>query len=402
MHGGGAAIVQKTVISSKEKLAVTVWLCSLVALMLPFMSIRETRVSADITYSLIAIGPLSSILAFCPMLLLSSVITERADRSDRLITLAGFFGLLAPVVLLGVRAPAMMNGSGPFARYSGASGFSVWLLCGFIILLMKERRSRADYVGIGICIAALGFFFLDGSFSQLGLVQEAKNFGTRLPREIVTHMRITGISIGISMIIGLPAALLSYQNMHVRKLIFPVLNILQTIPSIALFGLLIAPLAAIGRAFPQLRSWGIQGIGNTPAIIALSMYAIYPLIRYSYTAFSEIDAAVIQAAEGIGMSRRQLWRMVRIPLAAAGVLHGIRVALVQTIGNATLAKLIGGGGLGVFVFEGLGQASVDMVLLGMILIILLTAITDALAQAGIFLLTPRALRHTDNKTEPMG
>jgi osmoprotectant transport system permease protein len=174
---------------------------------------------------------------------------------------------------------------------------------------------------------------------------------------------------------------------------------LQTIPAIALFGLLIAPLAALSRAFPQLRAMGIQGIGNTPAIIALSIYGIYPILRYSYTAFSEIDTQVIQAARGIGMNRRQIWALARIPLAAPTVLHGIRVALVQTIGNATLAKLIGGGGLGVLVFEGLGQASSDMVLLGMMLIILLTVIADTLALFSIRLLTPKAFRLTKAQHE---
>jgi osmoprotectant transport system permease protein len=99
------------------------------------------------------------------------------------------------------------------------------------------------------------------------------------------------------------------------------------------------------------------------------------------------------------MNRRQIWALARIPLAAPTVLHGIRVALVQTIGNATLAKLIGGGGLGVLVFEGLGQASSDMVLLGMMLIILLTVIADTLALFSIRLLTPKAFRLTKAQHE---
>ena len=127
--------------------------------------------------------------------------------------------------------------------------------------------------------------------------------------------------------------------------------------------------------------------------MALSIYALYPIIRYSFTAFAGIESSVILAAKGMGMTSRQIWRIVRFPLAAPSVLHGIRVALVQTIGNATLAKLIGGDGLGVLVFEGLGQASVDMVLLGMFLIIALTLASDRLFQVVIYVVTPKALRN---------
>jgi osmoprotectant transport system permease protein len=221
---------------------------------------------------------------------------------------------------------------------------------------------------------------------------EARNIGSRLSREITAHIRITGISIGISVLVGIPLSLATYQSRRMRKLVFPLLNVLQTIPGIALFGLLIAPLAALSQAFPQLREWGIKGIGNTPAIIALSVYALYPIIRYSFTALSSIDTSVVLAAQGMGMSSGQVWRIVRFPLATPGILHGVRVALVQTIGNATLAKLIGGDGLGVLVFEGLGQASVDMVLLGMLLIVALTVAADRIFQILITVLTPVSLR----------
>jgi len=258
---------------------------------------------------------------------------------------------------------------------------------------MKPRLRIYDYVGFIVVVTAL--IGLRGNYSQLGIFLEAKNVGSRLSREVLAHIRITGISLAISIVIGLPLALFSYQSQRLRKLVFPLLNILQTIPGIALFGLLIAPLAALSQAFPQLRAWGIKGIGNTPAIIALSMYALYPIIRYSFTAFTSLDEDVILAARGMGMNSRQVWFTVRFPLAMPGVLHGIRVALVQTIGNATLAKLIGGDGLGVLVFEGLGQASVDMVLLGMLLIIALTVVADQIFQVLITLFTPIPLRSTE-------
>ncbi len=371
------------------------WVCCAIALLLPFMSVRETRISAEMSVGLPALGFSAFILAIFPLLIVFWSVRKR-----RWIWHASIIsGLIAPLLLLAVHGPQLVSVAGPFARYSPSGGFYLWILGVSSVLFVKPKRTRYDYVSIALAVIVVIFFSIQGNFSQLGIVQEAGNFGTRLTREVGNHLRITLISIGISTLIGLPVALLTYQVPSVRNFVFPLLNILQTIPAIALFGLLIAPLAALSRAFPQLRAIGIQGIGNTPAIIALSIYGIYPILRYSYTAFSEIDPQVIQAARGIGMNRRQLWILARIPLAAPTVLHGIRVALVQTIGNATLAKLIGGGGLGVLVFEGLGQASSDMVLLGMILIILLTVLADAVALMSIRMLTPRAFLITKEENE---
>jgi osmoprotectant transport system permease protein len=359
------------------------------------MSVRETRISAEVAVELQSFGLSAWALALFPILLLVWAI-----RKTRWIWYAAITcGLIVPIVLFAVYGPQWVAQAGPFARYSPSGGFYVWLLGVGSVLFLKPKRTRYDYLCIILAVLVAVFFSFQGNFDQLGIVQEASNFKSRLSREVGNHIRITLISIGISTLIGLPVALLTYQVPSVRNFIFPLLNILQTIPAIALFGLLIAPLAALSRAFPQLRAMGIQGIGNTPAIIALSIYGIYPILRYSYTAFSEIDTQVIQAARGIGMNRRQIWALARIPLAAPTVLHGIRVALVQTIGNATLAKLIGGGGLGVLVFEGLGQASSDMVLLGMMLIILLTVIADTLALFSIRLLTPKAFRLTKAQHE---
>jgi osmoprotectant transport system permease protein len=261
---------------------------------------------------------------------------------------------------------------------------------------MKPKLQTSDKIALFLVVLlAIGMGSI-GLFDRFGILLEAKNLGPRLGREILAHIRITGISLLISMVIGIPIAFLAFSNRTVRNIVFPILNVLQTIPGIALFGLLIAPLAALSRAFPILREWGIQGIGNTPAIIALSMYALYPIIRYTFTSLNGIDEQVIQAAKGMGMNSSQLWKIVRLPLATVGILHGVRVALVQTIGNATLAKLIGGDGLGVLVFEGLGQASVDMVLLGMLLIIILTVVCDQLFQILINFFSPTFLKREEH------
>jgi osmoprotectant transport system permease protein len=376
-----------------RKLAAIVLPVCAVSLFLPFFFARENRISAEIPLTISDL-PLGMVLVLFlpPTMILLYALVRKTGASEWLLSLGAASGVLAPLVVLAYVGPQVVSPLGPFARYSPAAGMYVYLTAIAIVYLMKTRIRIGDSIGLAVVLVVVLAMGYQGSFDRLGILLEARNIGSRLSREITAHIRITGISIGISVLVGIPLSLATYQSRRMRKLVFPLLNVLQTIPGIALFGLLIAPLAALSQAFPQLREWGIKGIGNTPAIIALSVYALYPIIRYSFTALSSIDTSVVLAAQGMGMSSGQVWRIVRFPLATPGILHGVRVALVQTIGNATLAKLIGGDGLGVLVFEGLGQASVDMVLLGMLLIVALTVAADRIFQILITVLTPVSLR----------
>ena len=376
-----------------RKLAAIVLPVCAASLFQPFFFARENRISTEIPLTVFDL-PLGMVfvLLLPPTMILLYALVRKTGASEWLLSLGAASGVLAPLVVLAYVGPQVVSPLGPFARYSPAAGMYVYLTAIAIVYLMKKRIRIGDSLGLAVVLVVVLALGYQGSFDRLGILLEARNIGSRLSREITAHIRITGISIGLSILVGIPLALATYQSHRMRKLVFPLLNVLQTIPGIALFGLLIAPLAALSQTFPQLREWGIKGIGSTPAIIALSVYALYPIIRYSFTALSSIDTSVVLAAQGMGMSSGQIWRIVRFPLATPGILHGVRVALVQTIGNATLAKLIGGDGLGVLVFEGLGQASVDMVLLGMLLIVALTVAADRIFQILITVLTPVSLR----------
>ena len=177
----------------------------------------------------------------------------------------------------------------------------------------------------------------------------------------------------------------------IEKPIFFIANITQTVPSLALFGLLIAPLSALSFTFPSLREIGIRGVGDTPAIIALTIYSLLPIVRNTYVGLRQVDTAVIDAGIGVGMSRTQVFRKIEVPLAAPLVLEGVRTALVQSVGLAAVAALIGAGGLGWFIFQGLGQAATDMILLGAIPIIVMAIIVDAIMRTMVRLVTPEGL-----------
>jgi osmoprotectant transport system permease protein len=166
----------------------------------------------------------------------------------------------------------------------------------------------------------------------------------------------------------------------VRGPIYATLNAVQTVPSIALFGLLVAPLAALAAWAPALGALGIHGVGPAPALIALVLYALLPVVRNTAAGFAGVDPAVIEAGRGMGLTARQIFRQIELPLALPVLLAGLRIVTVQAIGLAVVAALIGAGGLGTFVFEGLGQYAVDLVLLGALPAIFLALAADFILQ----------------------
>lgn len=176
-------------------------------------------------------------------------------------------------------------------------------------------------------------------------------YAPEIIQHTLEHLFLVGIAISISIIIGIPLGILITRQKQLRQPILGIANILQTIPSLALFGLLI-PVPVIG------------GIGATPAIVALALYSLLPLIRNTYTGISGVDPAIREAGRGMGMTDRQLLLQVEIPLAMSVILAGVRVATVISIGIATIAAAIGAGGLGVFIFRGIAVVNDQLILAG--------------------------------------
>src|ERR1019366_7883723 len=173
--------------------------------------------------------------------------------------------------------------------------------------------------------------------------------------EFGRHCLLAGSAVAAALAIGIPLGIVAARRPAVRGPVFTTLNLVQTIPSLALFGLLIGPLSMLGNAVPALGAAGVSGIGFTPAIIALVLYALLPIVRNTHAGIVGIDPAILESAVGMGLTRRQVLWKVELPLALPILLAGIRVVTVQAIGLAVVAALIGAGGLGTFVFQGLGQ-----------------------------------------------
>ncbi len=177
------------------------------------------------------------------------------------------------------------------------------------------------------------------------------------------HLELVAITILIAAAVALPAAVLLVSNIRLRRWVLGFANLAQTIPSLALFGFLL-PLPWIG------------GIGKRTAIIALCLYALLPILRNTLVGILGVDPAVRESAVAIGMTRAQvLWR-VQLPLAVPSIIAGLRIATVTTIGTATIAAAIGGGGLGVFIFRGISMVDSATVLSGAVPAAIMALLAD--------------------------
>jgi len=271
------------------------------------------------------------------------------------------------------------------ARVSPGGGVWVALVAALAAwheLLRSVRRSLRGLV-VALLLAALAFVAVQIASPPLERISYIVEYNVRSDRfldELLQHIRLSGSAVAFATLIGVPAGMIAYRHRRLRAAILDVTSTIQTIPSLAMFGLLIAPLAALSRAVPTLRAMGVSGVGTTPALIALTLYALLPVVRNTLTGLAVVPPSVRESGQAMGMTRRQRFWMVEVPLALPVLLRGIRTAAVQAVGNTTVAGLIGAGGLGWFIFQGLGQAATDLVVLGVIPIVGLAIVVDRVFQ----------------------
>lgn len=177
---------------------------------------------------------------------------------------------------------------------------------------------------------------------------------------LIEHIYLSTISILIIGILGLIIGIIMTKNDTLARVLLNIVNILYTIPSIAMFGLLVS----------------ITGIGNTTAVIALVLYGLLPVIKNTYVGINEVDPCIIEAAKGMGTTDMQLLYKVQLPLASPVIFAGFRTSVVMTIALGTVASFIGAGGLGVAIWRGITTNFKEMTMAGSILVALLAIIID--------------------------
>jgi osmoprotectant transport system permease protein len=365
---------------------------------LPFVRARPNRIADGVVHLLADVDPAALVV----LLALwgstgAAALVRMAERGRaRLATLVSLGAPLCAIVAAGV-VTGGIAGTDPIARVSLSAGFWATVIVGYASFL--SASARAAFQG-GLLRRVLGFsvpvilgaLVFSGFLDAVSVMREWAVQRTVFLAETGNHLALTGSAVLIGSVLGIVIGVVSLRKITFRRAAFFVLNIVQTIPSLALFGLLILPLTALSHRFPLLHEWGISGIGRAPAILALSFYAMLPIARNTFTALSQIPIALREAGTGMGMTRGQLLARVELPLALPLILAGVRTAAVQSVGNTVVTALIGAGGLGVFIFQGLGQYASDMILLGTLPVIAMAVVTDMIMGGLVRLITPRPLR----------
>lgn len=335
----------------------------------PFTTYRATRIASGQARFLIEALPFSmtAVVVIVALGVAFGAVLVR-DPLGRLGS--AVIGLAVLLPSLGLSAGYLTPADNTFARVSPSVGF--WLLTLAYALLVIDALARlrlgpyGRLVALVVGVSALALLLVSGIWDSLSILKEYHTRADTFWHEARQHLMLAFGSMTVACLLGVPIGIAAHRFRALRTAVLQGLGIVQTIPSIALFGLLMAPLGALAASVPLAAALGIKGIGAAPAFIALVLYALLPIVANTVAGLSQVPASVVDAARGMGMSERQRLLGVEMPLALPVILAGIRIVLVQNLGLATVAALIGGGGLGTFVFQGIGQTAIDLVLLGAI------------------------------------
>lgn len=334
---------------------------------LPFIVVKPNRILQGQGISLIDALPSGGGIALAgAMVFVALCLLFRLPLSTRLVIASA--ALIAVVVALGGAATAGLPPGNSYARVSPGSGF--WLLLfslslAFVDMIAKLRLSPAlRLLLLVIAATVIGGIFASGILADISVMKEYVNRSDAFWAEMSRHAMLALGSMLVAFLIGLPLGVICHRVSWLRAAALNTLNILQTIPSIALFGLLILPLGWVATHIPGAAAIGISGIGTAPAFVALVLYSLLPVVANTVGGLENVPREANDAARGAGMTDLQRLVSIEFPLTFPSLLAAIRIVLIQNIGMATIAALIGGGGMGVFVFQGLGQSAMDLVLLG--------------------------------------
>lgn len=375
-----------------DRLGLVVAVLAVIGALTPFAGFRANRIVPGTGVGLPDALPgwelalLGSVLAAAAAMALMRL----APRFRLLISLAA---LLALAIAIGDAARFLTPAGDKISRTAPATGF--WLLTLAYALMASDAVARLKLkpwtrIGLLAAIAAvIAAILWSGLWNDLSVLREYANRADSFWREAGTHLLLALGSLLAAIVVGIPLGIVCDRVLPLRAVILNVLNAVQTIPSIALFGLLIAPLAWIAASVPGAAALGIAGIGIAPAMLALFLYSLLPVVANTVAGLDGVAPETEEAARGMGMTGMQRLLQIELPLAFPVILTGIRIVLVQNIGLATVAALIGGGGFGVFVFQGVGQTAMDLVLLGAVPTVALAFAAGAILDAVVEMVSRR-------------
>jgi len=215
----------------------------------------------------------------------------------------------------------------------------------------------------------------------MSLFEYMVNNASIIFQELLNHLKIIGLSLPFSIGIGVPIGIFISRRPKIANVIIYIASILMTIPSLALFGIMVVVLSPFGA-----------GLGVIPAVIALIIYSFLPIIRNTLVAVQSLDPQMIEAAKGMGMTESQILFKIRLPLSIPTIMSGVRNAVVMGVGVATLGYFVASGGLGYFIFAGLSRSRYEMVVTGVIIISILGILANYFLLKVEDWLTPKGLK----------
>ena len=336
---------------------------------LPFVLFKSNRIMPGDPKGMLEALPVSTTLLCCAALVFAAAVAV-GGRDARIRLAAALLAIVAVAHTVAAAGNALTPIGNKVVRVAPGSGF--WVLLISLGLLATDAITRLRpgpgrrVLWLVLFIAVTTLSFALGTFDHLSVMREYAVNATRFARELRQHVWLAFGSLLAALVVALPMGIACYRAPRLRSAMLAALNLIQTIPAIALFGILMAPLAALAAAFPLAADLGVRGIGAAPAVIALFLYALLPIVANTVVGLKRVSPMAVAAARGMGMTNWQILTSVELVLALPVILTGIRIALVQNVGLVTIGALIGAGGLGAFVFQGIGQTAIDLVLLGAI------------------------------------
>jgi osmoprotectant transport system permease protein len=357
-------------------------------LFLPFVVHKANRIVPGTPHTLVEVlPPTTAALVIAAVAIAAVVAIRMANPYARLAT--ALLGVIAVSLAVAAAGHALTPVGNKVVRVAPGSGF--WLLLCSLGLMVTDAITRlrprplVRVLALLLFVGITALSLAHGTFDQLSIMREYAVNAVRFAHELQQHLWLAVGSLGAALIVALPLGVLCHRVPRLRGGVLGALNLIQTIPAIALFGILMAPLAALAAAVPLAAALGIRGIGTAPALIALFLYSLLPVVANTVLGLQRVSPAAVEAARGMGMTRRQILGAIELPLALPVIITGIRIVLVQNIGLVAIAALIGAGGLGTFIFQGIGQTAIDLVLLGALPTVALAfsaaVLLDALVEA---------------------
>lgn len=283
------------------------------------------------------------------------------------------WSLMPAAALIAVSSFAPAGGLAAEARYGLGAGF--WLMSAGALLLSGSKR--IPFAAFLLLAASIALAAKSGYAKDVSLFMEFEAKKTMFFSELLKHVKIALFSAAAAILPGMLLGYWCYASERAGRFVMGFVNLMQVLPTLSLFGLIMLPLTYISRKLPFLADLGIRGIGFAPAFIALGLYCLLPITVNTMAGFASVDKKVLFSAKAMGMTDRQSLVKVQLPLASPVIFSGIRTAVAQNLGNATIAGLVGGGGMGSLIFLGLAQAAPDLVLLGALPVITMALAADA-------------------------